>query len=122
MGATIKFHLQKEGTSLALHILRNIYVDNVMIGINSISEICGVYKEAKSIIERAAMNLWEWNSNCFWFLELLPSHEKSTVGDCTNVLGLSWNQFKDTINISGFDKVVTSDVTKRDVLQCCYNI
>ena len=87
-----------------------------MIGINSISEICGVYKEAKSIFERAAMNLWEWNSNCFEFLELLPSHKKSTVGDCTNVLGLSWNQFKDTINISGFDKVVSSDVTKRDVL------
>ena len=51
LGAIIKFHLQKEGAPLALHILRNIYVDNVMIGINSISEICGVYKEAKSIFE-----------------------------------------------------------------------
>ena len=116
LGATIKFHLQKEGTPLALHILRNIYVDNVMIGINSIIEISGVYKEVKSIFKRAVMNLREWNSNCFEFLELLPSREKSTASDCTNVLGLSWNQFKDTINISGFDKVVTSDVTKRDVL------
>ena len=87
-----------------------------MIGINSISEICGVYKEAKSIFERAAMNLREWNSNCFEFLEFLPSHEKSTASDSTNVLELSWSQFKDTINISGFDKAVTSDVTKRDVL------
>ena len=59
LSATIKFHLQKEGTPLALHILRNIYVDNVIIGINSISEICGVYKEAKPIFERAAMNLRE---------------------------------------------------------------
>ena len=52
----------------------------------------------------------------FEFLELLPSYEKSTTSDCTNVLGLSWNQFKDTINISGFDRVVTSDVTKCDAL------
>ena len=79
LGAIIKFHLQKEGTPLALHILRNIYVDNVMIGINSISEVCGIYKEAKSIFERAAMNLWECNSNCFEFLELLPSYEKSAT-------------------------------------------
>ena len=50
-----------------------------MIGINSISEICGVYKEAKSIFERAAMNLREWNSNCFEFLELLRSQQQVTV-------------------------------------------
>ena len=62
LDATIKFHLQKEGTPLAIHILKNIYVNNVLIGINSISEICGVYKEVKSIF---AMNLCEWNSNLF---------------------------------------------------------
>ena len=33
--ATIKFHLQREGTPLALHILHNIYVDNVLIGVDS---------------------------------------------------------------------------------------
>lgn len=67
LSATIKFHLQREGTPLVLHILRYIYVDNVMMGINSISEIYGVYKEAKSIFERAIINLQEWNSNCFEF-------------------------------------------------------
>ena len=116
LGATIKFHLQKEGSPLALHILRNIYVDNVLIGINSVNEICGVYEEAKSIFERAAMNLRQWNSNCCEFLEFLPNCEKAAASDNTSVLGLSWDQFEDMINISGCDKVVTSDVTKRDVL------
>ena len=32
------------------------------------------------------------------------------------MLGLSWNCFEGTINISGCDKVVTSDIAKRDVL------
>ena len=116
LGATIKFHLQKEGSPLALHILRNIYVDNVLIGINSINEICGVYEEAKSLFKRAAMNLRQWNSNCCESLEFLPNCEKSVASDSTSVLGLSWNCFEDTINISGCDKIVTFDVTKRDVL------
>ena len=117
LGATIKFHLQKEGTPLALHILKNIYVDNVLIGVESISDTRGIYKEAKSIFERSAMNLHEWNSNCLEFLQSLPTGERSAMSDVTNVLGLSWNQFEDTINIPGFDKATISEVvTKRDVL------
>ena len=117
LGATIKFHLQKEGTPLALHILKNIYVDNVLIGVDSISDTCGIYKEAKSIFERSAMNLREWNSNCLEFLQSLPTGERSAMSDATNVLGLLWNQFEDTINIPGFDKAAISEVvTKRDVL------
>ena len=104
MGATIKFHLQKEGSPLALHILRNIYVDNVLIGINSVNEICGVYEEAKSIFERAAMNLRQWNSNCCEFSEFLPNYEKAAASDNTSVLGLSWDQFKDTIIFQGVIK------------------
>ena len=84
---------------------------------DSDSEICSIYEDAKSIFKRAAMNLREWNSNCLEFLESLPDVERSAVSDTTNMLGLSWNQFEDTINIPGFDKVIISDAaTKRDVL------
>ena len=92
-------------------------MDNVLIGIDSSTEICGVYEEAKSIFRRAAMNLREWNSNSFESLEFIPSCERSTVCDATNVLGLSWNQFADEISIVGLDEVRILDVvTKRDVL------
>ena len=103
LAATIKFHLQKEGTPLALHILKNIYVDNILIGVDSSTEIRGVYEEANSIFKRAAMNLREWNSNSFESLEFIPSCERSTVSDATYVLGLSWNQFADEISIVGLD-------------------
>ena len=66
--------------------------------------------------KRAAMNLRQWNSNCRESLEFLPNCKKSVASDSTSVLGLSWNCFEDTINISGCDKIVTFDVTKRDVL------
>ena len=122
LAVTIKFHLQKEGTPLVVHILKNIYVDNVLIGVDSHSGICGVYKEAKSIFGKAAMNLREWNSNFFKSLEFIPSCERSTVSDATNVLGLLWNQFEDKICIKRFDEVITSFATKHDVLHSVVKI
>ena len=68
--------------------------------------------------DQTAINLCEWNSNCFEFLKLLPSCEKSAVSDATNVLGLSWDQFQDTINISGFE----NDIMTHDVLHSVANI
>ena len=86
--AAIKFHLQKEGTPLALHILKNIYMDKVLIRVDSHSKIWSVYKEAKSIFRKAAMNLHEWKSNSFESLEFILSCERSMVSDAKNVLGL----------------------------------
>ena len=45
------------------------------------------------------------------------------MSDVTNVLGLLWNQFEDTINIPGFDKATISEVvTKHDVLHSVVKI
>ena len=60
LAATIKFHLQKEELPLALCILNNIYVNNVLIGVDSVSQAYRAYCEAKRI---SSMNLREWNSN-----------------------------------------------------------
>ena len=118
LGATIQLHLEKENTPLALHILTNIYVDNVLIGLDSGKGCSGIYKEAKLLFQKAAMNLREWNSNCVEFLRSLPIGER-TSSRTTKVLGLLWDEVEDTISIGGFDKVDTSKqvvVTKRDVL------
>ena len=117
LAATIKFHLQKEGTSLALHILHNIYVDNVLIGMDNDDDIHGVYEEAKHLFKKAAMNLREWNSNCCEFLKRLPNGERSITSVVTKVLGLVWDTVDDIIGISSFDKFSAGTVTsKRDVL------
>jgi len=62
LGATIKFHLQREGSPLALHILSNIYVDNVMIGLNSSDDLADVYEETTRIFKKANMSVHQWNS------------------------------------------------------------
>ena len=59
------------------------------------------------------MNLCKQNLNSSESLELIPSCEKSTVSDATNVLGLSWQQFQDKTNVKGFEEVTTSGVVAK---------
>ena len=63
LGATLTYHLRKDDSPLALNILKNMYVDNVLIGTDSVEEACCVFGEAKDIFKRAAMNLRQWNLN-----------------------------------------------------------
>ena len=78
--ATIKFHLLKEGSPLALNILNNIYVDNVLFGVDSVGDACKAYYEAKTIFDKCSMNLREWNSNSKEFLASLPDGRRTRPG------------------------------------------
>jgi len=108
LGATLKYHLQKEGTPLALNIMNNIYVDNVLLGANSSEHAFEMYREAKGIFRRASMNLREWYSNSDEFLKLLPADEISLMKDNNvKVFGLLWDKARDVINVNKVDKVLT---------------
>jgi len=61
LGATLKHHLLKEDTPLALNIMYNIYVDNLLIGTDSMNQTFSIYQEAKEIFNKASMNLCQWN-------------------------------------------------------------
>ena len=76
---TLRFHLKKEGSSIAQLINDNIYVDNVCVGVNSVEEGLQFYKEAKDIFKGASMNLREWTSNCDEFLDHLPEKEREML-------------------------------------------
>ena len=98
LGGTIKFHLRKVGTPLALDISNNIYVDNVSHGANSVDEVCKIYLESKEIFRKASMNLREWVSNSSEFLDLLPKNEV-IMGDFVKVFGIRWNCVEDYLQI-----------------------
>ena len=97
LGATLKFHLRKEDSPLTLNILKNMYVDNVLIGTDSVEEAC-VFGEAKDIFKRAAMNLRQWNSNSVECLESLSMGERDNHGSgIVRVLGMVWDRINDVI-------------------------
>ena len=117
LGGTIKFHLRKVGTPLALDISNNIYVDNVSLGANSVDEAYKIYLESKEIFRKASMNLREWVSNSSKFLDLLPKNEV-IKGDFVKVFGIHWNCVEDYLQINGIDLIsLKIPPTKREVLR-----
>ena len=52
LAGTIKYHLKQIGTSVALKISDNIYVDNVLLGANSVQNAYEIYLESKDIFKR----------------------------------------------------------------------
>ena len=124
LGATLKFHLQQQGTPLSLNIMDNIYVDNVLVGADDVREACDIYYEAKEMFKGASMNLREWNSNSEQFLNSLPLKERSVENTCiVKMLGLLWNKVDDMVLISNIDeRAINNVITKRDVLHCVAKI
>ena len=98
LAATIHHHLRNAASPLATRILDNIYVDNVMLGCDTVEEALELYKEARSLFASASMNLREWASNSSEVHEKLPD-EYCCTGKINKMLGLSWNIEKDTLQL-----------------------
>ncbi|KAF0154889.1 MAG: Pao retrotransposon peptidase domain-containing protein [Ignavibacteria bacterium] len=118
LSATVAYHLNQEKSKIADTIRRNIYVDNVIIGIDSLEEAKEFYPEAKKIFAKASMNLREWNSNSKDFLTSVLQEDK-TGTQSQKVLGLNWNLEKDLLSISSKDTTTQEKaiLTKRIILK-----
>ena len=72
--AVIQHHLQHQQSWLAHSILRNLYVDNVLIGTEDTVSTKRSYTEAKRIFANALMRLREFSTNDQTdFQKMLPS-------------------------------------------------
>ena len=104
------------GGELTQGIRRNTYVDNVVMGKESLKETRAFYSEAKSVFKQASMNLRAGTSNCQEFLDEFPEADlvESITQKC---LGLKWDTQDDTLSVpevNASDQVVH---TKRGILQ-----
>ncbi|XP_065182125.1 uncharacterized protein LOC135812837 [Sycon ciliatum] len=115
LAATIEYHLKAAASDTALAILKNIYVDNVVLGCNSVEEAMLLYHESRKLFSEANMNLREWVSSSSEVNERLPEQPQNLSGS-QSMLGLKWKVAADTLSIVG-PKPDDSPVTKRTVLQ-----
>jgi len=116
LAATISYHLQQSDNQFAEVLKRDIYVDNIITGVNTIEEAKALYNEAKSLFAAASMNLREWASNSKQFMESVPQSDQAANSN-QKVLGIKWNPSNDTMSIPGnlTDKIGCVS-TKREVL------
>jgi len=117
LGATVDSHLSKYESDMADMLKRDIYVDNLITGVQSTSEAERLYKESKQMFSDCAMNLREWLSNCKTVKDSFAECDKARE-TTTKVLGYIWDLEKDTLGISlPNTDCLQGEITKRSVLR-----
>ena len=100
-------------------MLSNLYVDNIISGCDTEQAAENYYKEARTIMCDARLNLRSWSSNS---AELNAAAIKDNTAEralLVNVLGLHWTPTSDKLHLAAKPSILPHDnlVTKREVLQ-----
>lgn len=117
LAATVDHHLSTYESRTAENIRSNIYVDNVITGVETLEEGETLYEEAKKIFNSMSMNLRDWASNVKEFYKLVPPEDQSTR-EKMKILGVIWSLTEDVLSVPvGNYENTPVPVTKREVLQ-----
>ena len=114
LGVIILDHLEQVGTPTTEKLMKHMYVDNLLTGVNLSKEARELYSESKEVFQESSMNLRKWGSNSKEFLKSIPEQDrvKETI---TKVLGILWNTGKDQLIVKGSKPTECSP--KREVLK-----
>ena len=123
LAAVICHHLKQISSPTAEQIHRDIYVDNLITGAQTVMEAHQLYNEGKQMFSTASMNLREWASNSEELMKLIPAQDRADVSGL-KVLGISWNLKDDLLSIPGpsNNEKISEVSTKREILQATASI
>jgi hypothetical protein len=124
LAATLDHHLTQENTKFAEALRGDIYVDNVITGLNDDTDAKEYHRELKALFNRAGMNIQEFCSNSRSLMDYLPDKDKVLQTD-VKVLGMRWDsQNDDTLRLNPCSKLAQkcSAPTKRMVLQAIASV
>lgn len=113
LGATIDHHLETYNTKVSEQLRKNIYMDNLVTGVDSVNQGRELYDEAKSIFAEASMNL---STNSDDQMESIPAEDRDKEENL-KVLGYMWNRKNDSIGIKPVKSHICAIVTKRVILK-----
>ena len=99
LNATLKYHVNLFPPSRATAELNsNIYVDNLITGVDTVEEAEILYRETCYILQSANLPLDKWNSNTSLLNNIFKSQNVSSVS--CKYLGVEWDSHKDVITFS----------------------
>ena len=92
----MKRHLTSIGTPITEKAVHDIYVDNLLSGLNTMGNAIQFYKEIKQSFEEASMNMRDWGSNSTEFLKTVPADDRNHQV-ISKVLGILWDKKQDNL-------------------------
>ncbi|KAH7702816.1 Pao retrotransposon peptidase family protein [Aphelenchoides avenae] len=90
LAGVIKMHLESEGTPLALEMLKNCYVDNVLLLADTVDEALTKYRDSKAIFAKIQMTLREYASNNAAFNNAIDQADRADL-EKLRELGIRWD-------------------------------
>ncbi|XP_043241030.1 uncharacterized protein LOC122391301 isoform X1 [Amphibalanus amphitrite] len=114
LNATVQHHLSQYGDEPVVQEMKeNFYMDDLLSGADSEAEVVAMFREARSIMGAAGMELSKCSSNS---AVLFGELEGGSVSDSVKVLGVTWWPDDDTFSFVG--QLLPDDVvpTKRVLL------
>ncbi|KAH7676078.1 Pao retrotransposon peptidase family protein, partial [Aphelenchoides avenae] len=90
LAGVIKKHLESEGTPLAREMLKNCYVDNILLMADTVEEAIQKYRESKAIFAKAQMPLREYASNNAKFNDAVDPADRADLNKLRE-LGIRWD-------------------------------
>ncbi|PIC22645.1 hypothetical protein B9Z55_016624 [Caenorhabditis nigoni] len=117
LNETIKHHLQQDGTEISKRMLRNVYVDNIFIGVSTQEEGQRSYKESKDVFQEAQMRLTQYFSNSPELNDYMNKEEGvKAEEDEQKILGVEWNIQSDRLRLK-LPQPIKEQLTKRRILK-----
>lgn len=114
---------EKQNYPLAADVLLNqTYVDDALIGANSICELTMTCTQLTNLLNSAGFHLHKWHSNSKQFVNTFFGKDSNETYDfqsenkSNKVLGLQWNSIKDVFTVSLPEIHEKKCFTKREVL------
>lgn len=117
LNATINLHLHNFQCPVATDIQQNIYVDNILSGCNTETDLLQYYTQARKILGQANFNLRLWSSNSNSLQKVTTEDKTIDPNTSVGILGLRWNTATDTLSLAPKVLPSASFISKCDVLQ-----
>ncbi|KAH7698475.1 Pao retrotransposon peptidase family protein, partial [Aphelenchoides avenae] len=114
LAATIRYHMEKENTPVALEIRDSIYSDDVLLTADTTEEAISKCEEAKKLFQTAGMNLCQSQSID---AQVNKAMADGKVEELTHFLGVPWCLEEDCLKLMTIEPDQFGDpLTKRGVL------
>ena len=114
--ATINLHLRKFQSYVAEDIQRNIYVDNIISGCDTETQLVHYYTKARDIMSQANFNLRSWASNSTILQQIATADKTIDHNTTVQILGLLWNTCTDKMSLTPKSLPASNIVSERSVL------
>ncbi|XP_052799095.1 uncharacterized protein LOC128230691 [Mya arenaria] len=116
--ATIIKHLENNsGNWVSNHLLRDIYVDNIISSFSQERDVVDFFRDTRALMSAANFNLRSWNSNSSIVREMAKVDHVLDNDGASKVLRMRWDAVKGTISFPERLIPVADIVTKRTILQ-----